>query len=165
MKKWPLLSLACAVLLAGCAHFDRCRDCAQEGFDPRVIRPPNPLLPNVFVLRSKHLVVDQEPIYVTAGDAGSDGRITISWSLPAGNAFSFSTKEKGGPDGIVFSPADRARKIDAPAGLECSVKGVQGKVFACSFKPAQRRATYKYTVNARDGEKLLEPLDPHVYEY
>jgi len=167
MRKWQLILAACVLALAGCAHFEKesCRQCALEGFDPRVVRPPNPLLPNVFVVGSKFLVVDQEPIRISGRDFGLDGRITISWALPAGSPYTFSTKEKKGPDGIAFSPADRARRIDVPAGLECGVRGAQEKVYECSFRSAQRPAVYKYTINVRHGDRLLEALDPHVFEY
>ena len=142
MKKWLLAYVVYALALAGCTHFQtsECRQCALEGFDSRVVRLPNPLLPNVFVVDGKYLAVDQEPILISGRELGRGGRLTISWALPAGTPYIFSTKAKNGPEGIVFSPADKSRGIEAPAGLDCKVWGVQEKVFQCSFTPAQRRA-------------------------
>lgn len=176
MKKWTLLFAVCGLLLTGCAHVykEACGQCALEGFDPRVVRAPNPLLPNVFVMSGKFLTVDQEPIRINRRDVGSDGRVTVSWALPAGSPYTFSTKAKKDRDGIEFSAADRASVRGAPADLDrasvrgapvdlkCGIQGPQEKVFQCTFTVPEGKYQYKYTVYVLRGDELLEPLDPDV---
>lgn len=173
MKKWPLIAAAFALLLAGCAHFDRvdCRQCAVEGFDPRVVRTPNPLLPNVFVVDRKYLVVDQEPVRLNRGDIGADGRVTVAWALPAGTPYAFVADK-----GIVIVPvpqSDRAASKDrvtskegrAPGTLPKCERSPQGKVVACTFVLLPGRSVFKYTINVENRENLrdvIEPLDPFL---
>lgn len=164
MKKWQFILAACVLTLAGCAPFESCRQCAIEGFDPRVVRLPNPLLPNVFVVDRKYLVVDQEPIRLDKGHVGQDGRVTISWALAARTPYAFAPNI-----GISFvNPAPEPRlskKIDRPDETICKADGELGKIYVCSFKPKAGKATYKYTVhvvNKENPREVIEPLDPYV---
>ena len=173
MKKWPFIFAAYALLLAGCAHFDKtdCRQCAVEGFDPRVVRTPNPLLPNVFVVDRKYLVVDQEPIRVNKSHVDANGRVTIAWGLPAGTPYAF-VRDKGivivpVPQGDRVSSKDRVapkesyRAAGTPPKCE---RSPQGRVVACTLVVLPGSA-FKYTVNVENtdprGEKI-EPLDPFI---
>jgi len=174
MKKWRLILAAYALMLAGCAHFDKgdCRQCAVEGFDPRVVRTPNPLLPNVFVVDRKYLVVDQEPIRLNKSHVDANGRVTIAWALPAGTPFAFVADK-----GIVIvavpqtdratskdrvAPKDGARTPGTPPKCE---RSPQGKVVACTFVLSPGRSVFKYTINVENREsprEVVEPLDPFI---
>ena len=158
MKKWPLIVAAYALLLAGCAHLDKfdCRQCALEGFDPRAVRLPQPLFPNVFVTDSDRLVVDQEPIRIDKRDV-RNGRVTVQWALAAGSPYTFPS------NGIVIGPGSN-KDQDKPVEVRCGepAKFTQQKVFECSFRAVPGRSKYKYTVNVRQGDKRLEALDPYV---
>ena len=171
MKKWPLIFAAYALLLAGCAHFDKggCRQCAVEGFDPRTVKPPQPLLPNVFVVDRRYLVVDQEPIRLNRGDIGADGRVTVAWALPAGTPYAFV-----GDKGIVIVPVppgdgviskDRAAPKAAPGAPPKCERSPQAKVVACTFVLSPGRSVFKYTINVENREnprEVVEPLDPFI---
>lgn len=161
MKKWALIVAAYALLLAGCAHFDKgdCRQCALEGFDPRVVRTPNPLLPNVFVVGRKYLVVDQEPISINKSHVDADGRVTIAWALPAGTPYAFVADK-----GIVIvrvTSKDRVAAKVTGTPPPC-VRSPQGKVVACTLV-VPSGSVFKYTINVENprGEKI-EPLDPYI---
>ncbi len=89
MNKSHLISAACVLLLAGCAHLDKeCRQCVLDGFDPRTVRQPQPLLPNIFITETEKIVLDQSPIRINKQHV-RDGRVTISWALPAGSPYTF----------------------------------------------------------------------------
>ena len=151
MRRSLSIFAVCVVFLASCQHFQDPRT-GLEGFNPRVVRQPQPLLPNVFVTASGYLVVDQEPIRIGKGDV-RDGRVTISWALAAGSPHTFPS------NGIVIGPGPSK---DTPQDLKCAVQGSQAKVFECSFRAPEGRFKYKYTVHVRHGEKALEALDPFV---
>ena len=166
MKKWPLIVAAYALVLAGCAHFDKgdCRQCAVEGFDPRVVHTPNPLLPNVFVVGRKYLVVDQEPIRILKNHVAENGQVTISWALPAGTPYAFVADK-----GIVIVPVPPTDKTSkervAPKATGTPPKcerSPQGKIFACTLV-VPSGSVFKYTINvvSSDGEKIA-PLDPYL---
>lgn len=91
MKKRLVACIAFALALAGCAHFQlpECRDCVLDGFDPRVVRQPQPLFPNVFIAHTGKIVLDQSPIRI-GKEHVRDGRVTIAWALPAGSPFTFA---------------------------------------------------------------------------
>lgn len=152
MKRWLLLLAGCVIGLAGCQHFQQNARRGLDGFDPSVVRAPQPLLPNVFVTDTGFLVVDQEPIRIGRRDI-VDGRIKISWALAAGSPFTFPA------NGIVIGPGPSR---DTPQDLRCAVQGSQAKVFECSFRSAQGRSKYKYTIYVRQGDGLLEALDPYI---
>ena len=155
MKKWPLIYVAGALVLSGCAHFHDAR-LGLEGFNPRVIRQPQPLLPNVFVVNSR-LVVDQEPIRITRRQVGQDGRVTISWALAAGSPYTFLNR------GIDFPREPNKGK--QPPAIDCRVQGAAKKIAECTFRPPAGRSEFKYTIYAENGEKkseVIEPLDPYI---
>ena len=172
MKKWPLILAAYALLLAGCAHFDRsdCRQCAVEGFDPRTVNPPQPLFPNVFVVDRTYLVVDQEPIRINKRHVDADGRVTIAWALPAGTPYTFVADK-----GIVIVPVPQGERVTtkdrdppkegtraASPSPRCE-RSPQGKVFACTLV-VPPRSIFKYTINVQSGERdeKILPLDPYI---
>lgn len=158
MKKWPFIALVCTVLLSGCAHFYQDARLGAEGFNPAVVRQPQPRLPNVFVVGNRFLVVDQEPIRITKRDVGQDGRVTISWALPAGTPYVFTER------GIGITPGPN-RERDTPVDLKCSVQGAPRKIFECSYRPSPGRSVFKYTITAQNRENSREPveaLDPYV---
>ena len=150
MKRLGYVVAACVALLVGCQHFPQNPRRGLEGFDPGVVRPPQPLFPNVFVTDAGFLVVDQEPIRLGKRDI-VDGRFRISWALAAGSPDTFPA------NGIVIGPGPTR---DTPQDLRCAVQGSLAKVFECSFRAPEQRFRYKYTVYVRRGEKQLEALDP-----
>lgn len=152
MKRWGYFAALCVVLAAGCQHFQKDPRRGLEGFDPDVVRQPQPLLPNVFVTDAGYLLVDQEPIRIGKRDI-VNGRIRISWALAAGSPYTFP------PNGIVMGPGPNR---DTPQDLRCGVQGAPAKVFECSFRAPEQRFRYKYTIYVRRGDRQLEPLDPHV---
>lgn len=157
MKKWHLIFVACVVVLSGCAHFQDARP-GLDGFNPNVVRQPQPRLPNIFVVGNKFLVVDQEPIRISRRDVGQDGRVTISWALAAGSPYTFTDR------GITFAPGPNKER-DTPVDLKCGVQGVPRKIFECSYRPSPGRSVFKYTINAQNRENprdVIEPLDPYI---
>jgi len=153
MKKWRVIFAVCTVFLGGCAHFYGEARLGLEGFNPRVVRQPQPLFPNVFITNSGHIVVDQEPIRIGKREVGRDGRVTISWALAAGSPYTFPS------NGIVIGSGPAG---GAPPDLKCSVQGSLAKVFECSYRAPEGRYRYKYTVYVRRGNELLEALDPNI---
>jgi hypothetical protein len=158
MKKWYSTFAAC-LLLASCAQFDKeCRQCVLDGFDPRSVRQPNPLLPNVFVVRSRYLVVDQEPIRLSKSEIGKDGWITVSWALAAGTPYVFKEKI-----GIDFVTPRKGKDTLGLRDLDCDIKGEQRKIYVCRFKPTP--GAFKYAINVvnRDNPgEIVETLDPYL---
>src|SRR4030095_6383701 len=151
MKKRLLVYIAFALTLSGCTHFHRyeCRHCALDGFDPRSVRQPHPLFPNVFVTEGR-LVVDQEPIRVGPREV-RDGLVTITWALAAGSPDTFPA------NGIVIAPSEQ-NKPDCRARDDS-----KGKLFVCSFRPPEKgQVKYKYTVNVLLEGKRLQSLDPNI---
>ena len=153
MRRSLSILAVCVVFLASCQHFQDPRP-GLEGFNPRVVRQPQPLLPNVFVTASGYLVVDQEPIRIGKGDI-RDGRVTVSWALAAGSPQTFPA------NCIVIGPGSN-KDQDRPVDVKCGVQGTPQKVFECSFKAVPGRSKYKYTVNVREGDRRLEALDPYM---
>jgi len=153
MKKRTLFIVAFTLTLAGCAHLGfECPQCAIEGFDPRVVRQPLPLFPNVFVTEGR-LVVDQEPIRVGPREVRG-GLVTITWALAAGSPDAFAA------NGIVIGPGSHSEQYKP----KCyAPEGSKGKVFACSFRPpAKGQVKYKYTINVLLDGKVLSSLDPNI---
>lgn len=147
MKKWHLISVACALLLAGCAHFTR---------------PPDPVRPQVFVVDGRLLVVNAEPLVFTRR-----GEVTITWHLPKGYTFDekqgiviegrLVSQTKVPRDGLVqqIYVLDPKQNEIGP----CS-RSKDGSEFSCvnrNTKPGR----YKYTIRVQDGTKV-ESLDPWV---
>ena len=172
MKKCGLAFLACALLVIGCQTTQPGSGPGRtlEGFDPKIVRKPEPLFPNVFITDDALILVDQEPIRVGKRDV-VQGRVTISWALEAGSPYRFPSKDppwKDTVDGIVIGPGSNKephKRIDLnPIDVKCRAPVVsKGKVFECSFQAAKQGQTrYKYTVNVLQGGKLLEPLDPSI---
>lgn len=155
MKKSVLIAATLAVLvLAGCGVLPVDPRIGHDGFDPTFVRRPDPAKPNIFVDAGKFLVVDQEPIRVGPGNVGHDGRVTISWALPAGTPYAFDAGK--GIQIVSESKEQRAQPIE----LRCQPLGTRQKVFECSYKKptVPGRTVFKYTVNVVG----LPPLDPYI---
>lgn len=154
MKKSVLIVATLAVsVLAGCGIVPVDPRFGHDGFDPTFVRRPDPVKPNIFVDAGKFLVVDQEPIRVGPRDVGPDGRVTISWALPAGTQYAFDADK-----GIQIVSESRDQRSQ-PVELRCQPPAGRQRVFECSYrKPAPGRTVFKYTVNVRG----LAPLDPYI---
>jgi len=98
----------------------------------------------------------------------SDGAVTIRWRLPANGPFSFDEKT-----GIVIEdmPAGQAGKSLEPGPARRSVPAAE--VFSCQRTPGAAHeftclnrnsgyGEYKYTINVRNLDRPLPPLDPRV---
>jgi hypothetical protein len=138
MKKRCLIAAACMLSLFGCAQFEKeCRHCVLDGFDPRVIRQPLPLLPNIFINQTGKIVLDQSPIRIYAGDL-RDGMVKISWALAAGSPYTFPengiqigpvpTKERPRPPGKPVScgkdATQQPRRADATPAAPFQITGI-----------------------------------------
>lgn len=117
MKKWHAIAIACVLVLAGCQCFVK-SDARREldGFDPRLVREPQPLFPNISMSDNGKIVLDQTPIRISKkAHARPDGTVTISWALPAGSPFSFPK------NGIQLGPVpskEFPRKPDEPVNCD-----------------------------------------------
>jgi hypothetical protein len=121
----------------------------DKGFDPLVVRTPQPKLPNVFVLNG-YLVVDQEPIRLWPRDYNLEGRTArIEWALAANSDTQWPKPEEA----ISFSPD--------PKGRLCEVRGKDRKVLSCTL-PYREHAKYKYTLKVVDEKIKPPPLDPNI---
>ncbi len=147
MKKWHLISVACALLLAGCAHFTK---------------PPDPVRPQVFVVDGRLLVVNAEPLVFTRR-----GEVTITWHLPKGYTFDERqgiviegrlVRESKSQDGLVQQTYVLDPKQDEI--IRCS-RSKDGSEFSC-LNRNRTPGRYKYTIRALDGTKALTSLDPWV---
>lgn len=154
MKKSVLIAATLAVLvLAGCGIVPVDPRFGHDGFDPTFVRRPDPVKPNIFVDAGKFLVVDQEPIRIGERNVGPDGRVTISWALPAGTPYAFDVAK-----GIQIVSESREQRAQLP-GLRCQPLGTRQKVFECSYpKPPRGTTVLKYTVNVVG----IPPLDPYI---
>jgi hypothetical protein len=159
MKIRTIVYIACVLGLASCAHFHDAR-LGLEGFNPKVVRQPQPLLPNVFVVKDQfvgRLVVDQEPIRITKKELGPDGWVTISWALAAGSPHVFVNR------GIDFPREPNKGK--QPPEFGCQVEGSVQKIAVCKFKPAEGHSEFKYAIhveNKEDKGQKIAPLDPYI---
>ncbi len=148
MKKRNLIFAACALSLVGCQLFPPGNVRSLEGFDPRLVRQPEPLFPNVFITSGENIVVDQEPIRIPKGDSK---QITITWALAAGSPYTFLG------DGIEVGDGKEKDKR-----FSCGVLGAPRKLAACSFNRLASGTVVKYTVRVRGGPKGPPALDPTI---
>jgi hypothetical protein len=121
----------------------------DQGFDPLVVRTPQPTLPNVFVVKGQ-LVVDQEPIRLWLSDYDKEKRtVNIAWALAANSDAQWPKPEEA----IVFSPPAEKHS--------CEVRGAGRKVVVCTLQ-YKKLATYKYTLKviSKSGNPLA--LDPNI---
>lgn len=149
MKRLALILALCAVALTGCSLIEKTRQVrvGEDGFDPSLVRVPEAVLPNVLVVNG-YLVVDQEPIRITRRDVGTDGKVTLSFALPAGSQFRWP------PDGAIqIQPVPRA--------WACIVKGAARRILECRYD-YEPRGKFSYTLNALEGDRPLPPLDPTI---
>jgi hypothetical protein len=134
------------LVLAGCAS----PRVGTEGYDAALVRKPDPMLPNLFVVDDRFIVIDQEPIHARV----RDGKVSIAWALPFPSDFSF--------------PDDRAIVLfgsesnPLPKDLSCGIVGRAARVFTCTYTPSGR-ARWKYSVRVKKGSTELERLDPWVF--
>lgn len=159
MKNWLFSSALFALLLAGCAsmgHMDQSGRLGQEGFDPKVVRRPQPLEPNVFIVEGEYIVIDQEPIRVPRAGPGTDERrVTIAWALEAGSPYTFPGE--GGVNIFAETPGK-----PGPQNLNCAALRPQHKVFVCRYDRPPSGTRFKYSVTVMKGSTPLEKLDPHI---
>lgn len=149
MKRSVAWLLAGTMAVSGCAVITdpAGRLPNDQGFDPVVVRAPRPTMPNVFVANG-HLVVDQEPIRLWLRDYDKDKRtVKIAWALAANS----ETKWPDHREAIAFRPELKA---------DCEVRGAGRKILECTL-PYERKARYKYTLRAIDGDRRLV-LDPEI---
>lgn len=132
MKRSILLAALASLLVSGCAwrhHGDG---------DGRQPRPLDPTRPMVSVVNNKVIVVDQEPLVFRPEQKD----VTITWSLPAGQAFRFPDDgivvEKGGDEIVRCQPADN------------------GLRFTClNRNRATPQIKYFYTIKVRAGDRVI----------
>lgn len=126
MKKSLPFALA-AALVAGCAPM-----IAASPGDPRA---------TTVDIVDGHIVVDQEPIYVSTRGA------SIIWRVPNFSSLRF-------PDNAVTI-------ANAPEGeFRCNVAG-NGKQYVCVDRYS-KAARYKYTIRLEQDGRSFEPLDPNI---
>ena len=135
MKKSYSIAIASVLVLAGCQCFVKSDPRKElDGFDPRLVRQPHPLFPNISLSDSGKIVLDQTPIRIKKEHVQPDGKVTISWALPAGSAYSF-------PDnGIQMGPVptkERPRAPDKPVSCDGQARGDTAQKSASA--PAQSR--------------------------
>lgn len=155
LQRCLLLVALVAIGTTGCVQVNISRTQSLAGFDPTVVRRPDPKLPKVFVDRDEFLVVDQEPIRLFAKD-NINGRVTLTWALDATSRITFPQ------NAITFQKpvgGDPRYQPIVPTGLECKL-GEKAKTFTCSFNAPRGKWQTKYTVSANDGSRQLEVLDP-----
>jgi hypothetical protein len=111
---------------------------------------PDPANPKVHVVSGKHLVVDQEPIFVPLGRKN----FTITWQLPAGAGYEFVPNDANPAPGKT-----RGIDIAAPEG-EFTCTRASGLRIACKFRN-ETKGKYKYTIRVKGKEGVLE-LDPFI---
>ena len=126
MKK--SLPLAAAVgLLVGCTPMF-----AANPGDPR---------PTTVDVVDGHIVVDQEPIYVSTRGA------SIIWRVPNFSSLRF--------------PENAVTFADAPDGeFRCTVAG-NGQQVVCIDRYS-KPGRYKYTIRLTQDGRIFQPLDPNV---
>lgn len=147
MKKLSVVFAACALLLAGCAHFGRA---------------PNPVRPQVFVVDGRLIVLNAEPLVFSRR-----GEVVITWHLPWGTNYTFDEKgvEINGRfvretnvlrEGLLQQTFVLDPRQDEIGNCSRSKDGLEFSCVNRNTKPGR----YKYTIRVRDGTKPLDPLDP-----
>lgn len=158
LKRRLLLVSLIAIATSGCVQVHVHRGDPADGFDPTVVRRPDPKLPKVFVDRDRFMVVDQEPIRLFKEDA-KDGRVTLTWQLDATSRITFPQ------NAVTFQKpvgGDNRYQPIVPTGIECKL-GAKAKTYTCSFNAPRGKWQTKYTVAALDGKEPIEILDPTIY--
>jgi hypothetical protein len=126
----------------------------QEGFDPNVVRRPDPHNPNVFLTDTYGIVIDQEPIRPTMVVGG---RVYIGWALDSQQDYTF-------PDNtaIQFRPGDGN---PLPSNFSCTVSTPKKKVIVCGYDKPGQPQQWKYLIRAADklGTEISR-LDPWVQQ-
>lgn len=140
MKLRLVVASLAALVLAGCGLFGGHRgDCSKCG-------PVDITKPQVKVVNGK-ITVDQETLVF--GEALRNVPVTITWTLPKDSNLRFPR------DGITFEKS-------AAEEIVCRAEG--GYTFSCLNRHT-KPGRYKYDIKVLDGDKALEPLDPHVDNY
>jgi len=159
MNKSAVFAAVLAFVLTGCSLFDKSRGTDpridSEGFDPKLVTEPRPTKPNVFIKQGgsrKHIVADQSPIIIGRGDV-KEGRVLISWALPASSPFTFPN------DGVVIAKGTQG---GPPQDVRCKVLEPKRKVIECSYVAPRDRPVYKYTLKVLERGEPLVPLDPYI---
>lgn len=146
MKKWHVISVACALLLAGCAHFTKA---------------PDPVRPQLSVVDARLIVVNAEPLVFARR-----GEVTITWHLPKGTTYTFDEREGIVIEGrLVRESKDGSQRtfvLDPKQDeiINCS-RSKDASEFSC-LNRNRAPGRYKYTIRVRDGTKLLDALDPWI---
>lgn len=127
LKLW--VAALVGLILAGCTQVP-CTPTSGE-------REPMPMLPQVQVVASDYLVVDQEPLVFTQDKI----KVRIHWQLPRAG------RERFPDHGIVLEPGARDEIVDCrPSSdrLEFSCLNLHSK-------PGK----YKYTINVEQTSRLV----------
>jgi hypothetical protein len=166
MKYYILVAAAFALALAGCANVRVGPEqtvkvgaktltlVGLDGFNPDVVKPPNPNLPNVFIVNNA-IVLDQEPVR----PIHNQGIVIIVWALDKSDSFPY------------FFADDDAVKLSAgalnplPSDLSCGVVGERKKSFVCYYTKPEAKRQWKYTIKVkRQAGADPTPVDPWVYQ-
>lgn len=107
MKKWQLVSVACALVLSGCAYFQKDSGSAD------------PTRPQVRVVGDRFIVVSAEPLVFLKDQRN----VTITWQLPKDSKYRFAR------DGISVE-----RKAEGE--IECPARP-EGLEFSCLNRHAK----------------------------
>jgi hypothetical protein len=152
MKKSCAIAIASVLVLAGCQCFVKSDPRRElDGFDPRLVRQPHPLFPNISLSDGGKIVLDQTPIRIKKEHVQPDGKVTISWALPAGSAYSFPA------NGIQMGPVptkERPRTPDKPVSCDGQAGGDTTQKSASSAV-AQRPGV---TAQQRSGSYSISPF-------
>ena len=151
MKRTAGWLLVGALAVSGCAIVSgpggRLPD--DEGFDPVVVRAPQPTLPNVFVMNG-HLVVDQEPIRLWLRDYDKEKRtVRIAWALAANSDTQWPDAQRGDR----FKPGPTDVRLRGPR------RGQEG---SCVHSPVRAPRQVQVHAEGDRREEARSSLDPNI---
>ena len=164
MKRHHSLALVLLLVLTGCASVrvgpsetimlggQRLTVDGQGGFDPSVVRKPDPGTPNVFV-DTDGIVVDQEPI---RPKRTTEKYVYISWALDSKSEYTF-------PDDQAIQ-TQKVTGSTPPDNFVC-LRGMLKKVINCRYDTPAGARQFKYSIRVLDKDgKPVTTLDPWVHQ-